>query len=156
MKNINIVEKLNIRYIKNLLDEDIGELHGESRKEGYNLIDKLIDGFRSDENKFNRRGECLIVCEIDNKIVGICGLNIDPLNSKRGRIRRLYVLSPYRNRGVGKKLVKELITYSNKHFESISANMGNLKISKFYEGLGFKRYTKEDGITHLLINSPLD
>ncbi|MBI1984883.1 MAG: GNAT family N-acetyltransferase [Candidatus Wildermuthbacteria bacterium] len=147
-----VIAKLKIRRIHNLLNEDVEELHDESKKEGYNLIDKLINGFKSGENKFSKKGECLIVCEIDNKIVGICGLNIDPLNPRRGRIRRLYVLPPYRDKGVGRELVKELIHYSNKHFKSVSVNTGNLNVSEFYEELGFKKYDKENGITHLLIN----
>ena len=90
------------------------------------------------------------MCEVDEKIVGICGLNIDPINSKRGRIRRLYVLPQYRNKGGGRKLVKELIDYSKKHFKSVSVNIGKLNISEFYEDLGFKKYNKEKRITHLL------
>lgn len=141
---------MEIRRVKNLLDEDIGELHEESKKEGYNLIDKLINGFKDNTNTFNKTGECLIVYEVGNKVVAVCGLNIDPLNSRRGRIRRLYVLPSWRNKGVGTKLVKELIDYSRLHFESVSVNMGNNKISKFYEKLGFKKYNEEQGITHLL------
>jgi len=142
--------KLRIRCVKNLLNQDIRELLDESKKEGFNLINRLINDFKSGKNKFNKKGERLVVCEVDEKIVGICGLNIDPINSKRGRIRRLYVLPQYRNKGVGRKLVKELIDYSKKHFKSVSVNIGKLNISEFYEDLGFKKYNKEKRITHLL------
>lgn len=152
MKENIIGENLRIRYIQNPLNEDIGELRSESEREGYNLVDKLISDFKSGENKFDKKGECLIVCEAGNKMVGICALGIDPLNSARGRIRRLYVLPQYRNKGVGRKLVTELVDYSRKYFKAVSVNMGKLHISKFYEGLGFKRYDKEPGITHLLEN----
>ena len=95
MGNNIIVKKTKIRQINNLLKEDIKELRKESKKEGYNIIDRLINEFRDNKNKFDKKGEALIVCETYNKIIGICGLNIDPLNSKRGRIRRLYVLPQY-------------------------------------------------------------
>ena len=150
IKDNIILKKSKIRYIKNLLKEDIKELQKESKKEGYNIVNKLINDFKSGKNKFNKKREALIVCELDHKIVGICGLNIDPINSKRGRVRRLYVLPQYRNKGIGRKLVKEIINYSRKHFKSISTNIGKLTISKFYEELGFKKYDKEKVITHLL------
>jgi len=146
------VRKSNVRYIKNLLDEDIKELREKSKKEGYNLIERLINDFKSGKNKFNKQGEVLIVYEVNDRIVGICGLNIDPADPKRGRIRRLYVLPQYRNKGIGRELVKELINDSVRNFKSVSVNIGDLNISKFYEELGFKTYNKEKGITHLLIN----
>ena len=139
-----------IHYIKDLLNEDIEELRNESKKEGYNLIERLINDFISGKNKFNRLGEVLIVYEVGGKIIGVCGLNVDPANLERGRIRRLYVLPQYRNKGIGRKLVRELINYSTKNFKSVSVNIGDLKISKFYEELGFKKHNKEEGITHLL------
>lgn len=138
-----------IHYIKDLLNEDIEELRNESKKEGYNLIEKLINDFISGKNKFNKPGEALIVYEVGGKIIGVCGLNIDPADPERGRMRRLYVLPQYRKKGIGRELVQELIDHSTKNFKSVSVNIGNFDISKFYEGLGFKKYDKEEGITHL-------
>jgi len=145
--------KSRIRYVNNLLSEDISKLREESIKEGFNIISRLINDYKSGKNKFNQKGEALIVCEIDDKIVGICGLNIDPINTKRARIRRLYVLPQFRNKKIGKKLVAELINYSINHFKTVSVNIGELNISKFYENLGFKEYDKEKGITHLLMHN---
>ena len=145
--------KPKIRYVNNLLAEDISKLREESIKEGFNIINRLINDYKSGKNKFNQKGEALIVCEIDDKIVGICGLNIDPINTKRARIRRLYVLPQFRNKKIGKKLVVELINYSINYFKTVSVNIGELNISKFYENLGFKVYDKEKGITHLLMHN---
>ena len=131
-------------------------MHKESKKEGYNIVDKLINDFKIDKTKFNKKGECVIMCKVGDRVVGIGALGIDPLNSQRGRIRRLYVSPQYRNKGVGRTLVEELIHYSSKNFKSVSVNMGKYKVSKFYEGLGFRRYDKEDGITHLLIHNLLN
>jgi len=130
-------------------------LQRESKNEGYNLINKLADDYESGENKFAKKGECLIACKIDKKIVGICGLNIDPTNSKRGRLRRLYVSPRYRGKGIGGELVKAIINYSRKYFESVSVNIGKLDVSTFYEELGFEKYSREEGITHLLAKNKL-
>lgn len=151
-----IVKKSKIRYIKNPLDEDIEELFKESKKEEYGMIEKMINNFKSGDDKFNKKGEALIVSEVNNKIVGICGLNIDPANQKRGRVRRLYVLPQYRKRGIGGKLVKKIMKHSTKNFKVISVNIGEPirpNVARFYEELGFKRYEKEKGITHLLKNN---
>jgi ribosomal protein S18 acetylase RimI-like enzyme len=144
---------MNIRYVKNLLDEGLEGLLVESKKEGYNIIKRLMNDFRNGDNKFNKKGEALVVYEENNEIIGICGLNVDPINNKRGRIRRLYVLPQYRNKGIGEKLVKELVNYSINNFKSVSVNIGNLDISEFYEKLGFQKHNEENGITHLLTHN---
>jgi len=96
IKNNSILKRTKIRYIDNLLKEDIREPRKESKKEGYNIIERLINEFRNGKNKFNKKGEALIVCQLSKKIIGICGLNIDPLSPKRAKIRRLYALMQYR------------------------------------------------------------
>lgn len=143
---------LNIRYIKNPLEEELAELHKMSREEGDRLLEKLFYEFKTGTDSFNQKGECLLVGEMDEKIVAIGGLTIDPLNPERGRIRRLYVLPSYRGKGIGKKLVQELLRHSKRYFPFVSVNIGQRKIAEFYEKLGFQRYDQEEGITHLLVH----
>lgn len=50
----------------------------------------------------------MFVVEHDKKIVGVGGVNIDPYTSdiNIGRIRHVYVLPAYRQKGVGKELLR--------------------------------------------------
>ncbi|WP_193726822.1 GNAT family N-acetyltransferase [Paenibacillus guangzhouensis] len=93
IERVVILEQYNLNL---LLEESISE--------GYKFVQKLIDDYTVGSNKFNRSGETLFVAIIDEEVVGIGGLNIDPyldLNDV-GRLRHLYVLPRYRSSGVGK------------------------------------------------------
>lgn len=58
-----------------------------------------------------------------------------------------------RNKGYGKKLIQELLTYCDANFPNISIKCSAQHyLQKFYEGFGFKAYGdvyQEDGIPHI-------
>jgi len=132
------------------LDErDITYIRDAAEKEGYNIINHLVTDYDSGENKFDREGEKLIGYIMDDIIVAMCGLNIEPTNIQYGRIRRLYVLPAYRNQGIGTELVNHLITYAKHYFEGVVSNIGDLSIGHFYELIGFNS-VDSPSFTHLL------
>ena len=56
----------------------------------------------------------------------------------KAKLERIAILPEYRRKGLGKKLVNYLIDYSkNKGVKEIYLH-GQVRIQKFYEGLGFK------------------
>ncbi len=95
--------------IENLDKEEMNLVSSSARNEGYNHIQRLISDYISCKNCFNSQGEKLIGYKIDEQIIAVCGLNIEPDDHQFGRIRRLYVLPHYRNLGIGAKLVKYLL-----------------------------------------------
>ena len=56
----------------------LADLLIESEASGYQLIRRVVNEWESGDNRFSRRGEALFAAESDGRIVGVCGLNIDP------------------------------------------------------------------------------
>lgn len=130
---------------------DIETVRYESDKEGYNHIDRLIAEYNAGKNRFDKIGEKLVGFVLDDKVVAVCGLNIEPTNNKLGRIRRLYVLPEHRRRGIGTKLVKYLMKHAEQYFQSVVVNIGDLPNDDFYKPIGFKPIMNNESYTHILI-----
>jgi GNAT superfamily N-acetyltransferase len=90
--------------------------------EGYKFVQKLSYEYTNGSNKFDRNEESLFVAIIDDEVIGIGGLNIDPYLELLdiGRVRHLYVLQKHRGRGVGKKLLRKIIKEAMKHFQTLT------------------------------------
>lgn len=79
-----------------------------------------------------------LVYEDRNKVIGVCALTI--WKNDLAEIRSLAVLPKDKNKGIGKKLVKESLCEAK--------NLGIKKVfvltyvPEFFEKLGFKRYDK--------------
>ncbi|UCD09322.1 MAG: GNAT family N-acetyltransferase [Dehalococcoidales bacterium] len=126
-----------ITNIVDLDEHDISHIRNMAEQEGYNMLNRLVTDYNSGENQFDKEGEKLIGYIADDIVVALCGLNIESTNNKYGRIRRLYVLPEYRNRGIGTELVSHFITFAGKYYKGIVVNIGNLSVSAFYESKGF-------------------
>src|SRR5690554_1920119 len=74
----------------------------ESMSEGYKFVRKLVTEYTTESNKFDKIGESLFVAIIDDQVIGIGGLNIDPYLDLLdvGRVRHLYVLPKHRGLGI--------------------------------------------------------
>jgi len=112
-----------------------------SEKEGFNFLNRLKKDWISGVNRFENKNEILLQIEKDERIVAIGGVNNNPYHEqgKVGRIRHLYVLPEYRNKGIGKKLVLHLLQLSIDKYEIITLRTDTEEASKFYESIGFKR-----------------
>jgi GNAT superfamily N-acetyltransferase len=130
-----------IDRVTSLKNYNLGHLLAYSRSEGYKFVQKLLDEYSDDTNRFNSNGESLFVAKKEGEIIGICGLNIDPyLNDINvGRVRHLYVLPECRGSGVGKKLLKTIIEESREHFETITLYTDNPIADQLYINFGFIR-----------------
>jgi GNAT superfamily N-acetyltransferase len=73
-------------------------------------------------------------------VVGVCGLNVDPYAAEAhaGRVRRLYVLSAFRQLGVGRRLVMAVIEAARGRFDTLRLRTGNPAAVRLYEALGFR------------------
>ncbi|WP_052476450.1 GNAT family N-acetyltransferase [Cohnella kolymensis] len=90
---------------------DISHLLEESLSEGHRHIKRLFEEFASGRNTFSNEGEALFAAVINERIIGICGLNIDPYVEGKhvGRVRRLYVSKKFRRHGIGRSLMQAVI-----------------------------------------------
>jgi len=142
-----------IERLQELPVDALGALVVESEQAGSTFVRRLVDEWISGANRFDRPGEALFGLKVDGRLIGVCGLNVDPYTdaARVGRVRHLYVLTAFRRLGAGRKLVNEVIVTGRASFNVLRLRTTNPAAARLYEALGF-RPTQEsiDGATHIL------
>jgi ribosomal protein S18 acetylase RimI-like enzyme len=140
-----------VERIQELPPDGLAELVAESEQAGWKFLRRLIEEWATGANRFTGPHEALFVARAGQRVVGVCGLNVDPYagDQRAGRVRRLYVLSMYRRRGVGEQLVAAVIAAARGAFDSLRLRTDNAEAARCYEKLGFRRCARAD-CTHVL------
>ncbi|AWD67650.1 MULTISPECIES: GNAT family N-acetyltransferase [Priestia] len=134
-----------------LMEHDIKELLIESQEEGFFFLTKLIAEYKNGQNVFNKTGERLWgVYGEQNELIAVAALNQDPYSkcANVGRVRRFYVSAQFRRKGIGKRLLKEIIHYAENYYDSLVLYTDTEEATLFYERTGFKRVYNHYKITH--------
>jgi GNAT superfamily N-acetyltransferase len=141
------IERL-VEVAPNLFDA----LVDESEREGYRFMRRLADEWASGANRFDRPGEALFAARVDGRLIGACGLNVDPYTTAKGvgRVRHLYVLSATRRLGVGEQLVARVIDAARGRFGRLRLSTQNPAAARLYERMGFSRSAGAADHTHIL------
>jgi GNAT superfamily N-acetyltransferase len=118
----------------------IAELLSESESFGSRIVRRLVEEWGNGTNRFDRPGEALFGAWINGRLVGVCGLNVDPYagNERTGRVRHLYVLSAFRRGGVGRQLVVHVIQTAHERFDDLRLRTNNPAAARLYETRGFR------------------
>ena len=105
--------------VAELSRDRLSALLAEGEASGYRFLRRLIDEWEGGVSRFSRTGEALFAAGTGGRLVGVCGLSIDPyLDDPRvGRVRNVYVLAEHRRRGVGRRLVEAAIASAAGHFD---------------------------------------
>lgn len=129
-----------IERVSELATGCLDALLAESEQAGSLIVRRLVDEWASGANRFDRSGEALFAARIEGRLVGVCGLNVDPYSAepRLGRVRHLYVLSAYRRRGIGRQLVASVIATARGRFDRLRLSTGNPGAAQFYERMGFR------------------
>lgn len=127
-------------------------LVAESERVGYRFVRRLADEWASGANRFDRPGEALFAARMDGRLIGACGLNVDPYMPGLGvgRVRHLYVLADYRRLGVGRRLVEQVLDAARGRFEWLRLSTQNPAAARLYEQLGFERRIGAADHSHLM------
>src|SRR5262249_14775492 len=67
-----------------------------------------------------------------------------------GRVRHLYVLAAHRRRGLGERLVTEIIAAARGHFHTLRLSTSNPDAARLYERLGFCPPARLAKCTHVI------
>ena len=117
--------------------------------EGYRFVTRLMDDYRSGANRFDRRGELLLVARAeDGTMLGVCGLN-RVARAGVGRVRRFYVLPAMRSQGIGAALLEQIVSAARPHFTNLELHTDSPRAAAFYVAHGFRSVQREDA-THEL------
>ncbi len=142
-----LIERLN-----DLPADSFDALVAESEQAGWRFLRRLTEEWASGANRFDRPGEALLAALMGGRVIGVCGLNVDPYAAAPcvGRVRHLYVLSAYRRLGFGRRLVGEVIGAARGRFDSLRLRTDNPAAAQLYERLGFRRCAGVAECTHLM------
>jgi ribosomal protein S18 acetylase RimI-like enzyme len=130
----------------------LAELIAESEAFQMRLVRRLVDEWTSGANRFDRPGEALFAAEIEGRVIGVCGLNVDCYTTKprTGRLRHLYVLMNHRRQGIGRRLVAEVVASARGNFDRLRLRTDNPRAAAFYTHLGFESMFGDPECTHVL------
>lgn len=147
----------NYRWTAESLPLGFASLAKAARDEGYLFLARLQEEWSSGAIRFAGPGECLFISEIEDSLVGICGICRDPYQSDLnvGRLRHMYVDKPFRCQGIAKGLVRACLAYSGKKFRLIRLSIPavNPMVGRLYEQLGFQPVTADgERVTHVFLN----
>lgn len=143
---------MRIERLSELPSEALGPLVADSEQAGLRFVRRLAEEWASGRNRFDRPGEVLFGAVVDGRMVGVCGLNVDPYAAAPGvgRVRRLYVLSACRRLGTGERLVAEVIAAARGRFGTLRLRTENEAAARLYERMGFRRCAGLADCTHLM------
>ena len=146
MTDVAIVE------LEQLLPGSLTELVAESEMAGFRFLRRLVDEWASGSNRFDRAGEALFAAILGPRVIGVCGLNVESYAGVPGvgRVRRLYVLSTFRQQGIGRRLVHAVLAAARGRFQVLRLRTESESAGRFYEALGFRACPGVTDCTHVL------
>jgi GNAT superfamily N-acetyltransferase len=138
--------------LHDLLPDRVRDLLADGEAAGSRIVRRLVDEWADGTNRFDRPGEALFGAWMAGRLVGVCGLNVDPYagDARIGRVRHLYVLTPLRRHGVGRQLVARVIEAAGDRFESLHLRTNNEAASRLYEAIGFRARDEAGEYTHVM------
>lgn len=133
------------------LPPQILALEKEAVGEGFRFLTRLITEWHSGVNRFDAPGECLMGAYLNQQLIGIGGLSVDPYaGNNAARLRRVYVAASSRGQHVGQTLVKALVARAALRFQIVRLSTDTSEGNAFYTHCGFKR-TDDAHATHIML-----
>jgi GNAT superfamily N-acetyltransferase len=136
-----------IERLPDLPLDSLAPLVVESEQAGWRFVRRLSDEWAAGANRFDQPGEALFAARVGERLIGVCGLNIDPHAADRwvGRVRRLYVLAEFR------RLVEAVLASAQGRFASLRLRTESVEAAAFFEQLGFRRRLGMPDYTHFSV-----
>lgn len=124
----------------------------ESEGAGLSFVRRLAEEWAGGRNRFDGAGEALFAALASGRVIGVCGLNVDPYTAapRVGRVRHLYVLAAHRRRGAGAQLVRTVIAAARGPFDTLRLSARNPVAARLYESIGFEPLAGAADCTHVL------
>lgn len=123
----------------------------ESQRSDAFFVERTKTEWESGANRFDRDGERFFIAMLNDDVVGMCGLNIDPFldDPSVGRVRHVYVAQRVRRRGIGRDLVAACLDAASGTFSRVELRTFDPGAGRFYESVGFTT-TDARAATHVV------
>lgn len=145
-----------------LLPPAIKTLEQHAVEEGFRFLSRLIDDWDAGTNRFDAPGECLLAGYVNEELVAVGGLSIDPYlpidpltGGRIGRLRRVYVTPALRGQGIGKAMVEALVAHAGDAFGAVRLSTDTVNGDGFYRSCGFQSI-EDAQATHVRLLPPLN
>ena len=121
----------------------VARLRAEAAEEGLRFVDRLINDWTAELNRFDLPGESFLGAFREDDLQGICGLNRDPYSADYAvcRLRHLYVQRDARRTGIGSALVQHLLIEAKASFRLVRVRTDSEDAAVFYLRQGFVHVT---------------
>lgn len=121
----------------------------EAEAEGFDSMSVLLNEWADGTNRFDRPGEILALATIGGELAGIGAITRDFVDTDWLRMRRFYVRTAYRRRGVGRKLAVYVLEHARPFNRQICLYADGTEAELFWPTLGFIP-TNRKHTTHVL------
>lgn len=124
-----------------------------SQQEGWQMLRRLMDEWRSGANRYEQPGESLWAWfDANGQVIAVGGLNVEPPPGRpgTGRMRRFYVHPDWRHHGLAKRLVNVVLASAQGHFSRLHVNCESAESATFWSSCGFAPVVAQ----HELIERP--
>jgi ribosomal protein S18 acetylase RimI-like enzyme len=103
------------------------------------FLHRLREQWLNGEERYVYAGELLLGAFDGHQLIGVGAVSLDPYEPADGlaRLRHVYVAKRWRRRGVGRRLVEQLIAHACCHFTTLRLRTSNPAAARLYEELGF-------------------
>lgn len=141
-----IIERLDIN--KNLPYNRLGESFNLTRfhvdlnisnKKANQLWIEYLKNYIPGTNKH------LFIAKVDNEVAGVILVNV---NDNIATLFFVAILKKFRNNGVGKKLINEVINYFDKYVLKVGTQVKNIDAMNFYIKNGFSKVNQTSTVLH--------
>jgi GNAT superfamily N-acetyltransferase len=128
---------------------DVGALSERAESEGYRFVKRAVREWQAGTNRFSRPGEGLYLAWAGDRVIGVCGVSVDPYldDSTVARLRHVYVHPEHRRRRVAAALVARCLADASATFGRIRLRTSNPIADSFYRSIGFEAIDEQDA-TH--------
>jgi ribosomal protein S18 acetylase RimI-like enzyme len=135
-----------IGRVELLVPNELDGLVIRSLEEGFKFVQRLRDQYESGINRFDQRGEALLLARDASEVIAVIGLNIDPEGQPDVlRVRRFYVLPEYRRQGLGQKMLLEVIELARvARAKVLELHTDNPHAARFYDRNKFQALTSSN------------
>lgn len=111
-----------------------------SEAEGWHMLRRLMDEWRSGANRYAQPGESLWAwIDAQGQVIAVGGLNVEPAPGRpgTGRMRRFYVHPAWRHHGLAQRLVAAVLASAQGHFSRLHVNCEGDESAQFWTRCGF-------------------
>ncbi|MCH7411640.1 GNAT family N-acetyltransferase [Belliella sp. DSM 111904] len=115
-------------------------------KEQIKYMMKMMYDLKKLKHQFHNEGHVFLIVKEGSKSLGFCVYQLDCQEKGKTKIHKIYLLPEAQGKGLGKKLIHEVIVNARKNDSNLiylNVNINNTKAIVAYKAMGFEETKRE-------------